>query len=225
MAQDGGRAVIFDLDDTLYREHDYVRSGFAAVAERLAREPGAPGAGELYGALIDEWQRHGRGRIFDAVTERFGLRVPVPELVGAYREHDPSALELYPDAERALARLEAAGTLLAVLTDGMAAVQRRKLHALGLDRRIGCIVVCDDYGLDAWKPSAVPYRAALEQLGVAPTDAVYVGDNPNKDFIGARALGLATVRVRRDSGDHARTTLGAEYEADVTVGSLDEVFP
>jgi putative hydrolase of the HAD superfamily len=223
MSSDGGRAVIFDLDDTLYREHDYVRSGFAAVARRLAREPGAPPAGELSAALVDEWERHGRGRVFDAVAERFDLRVPVAELVAAYREHEPS-LDLYPDAERALARLEAAGTRVAVLTDGLATVQRRKLHALGLDRRVGCIVVSDDYGLDAWKPSPVPYRAALAQLGVPAGGAVYVGDNPHKDFIGARALGLGTVRVRRETGDHVRTVLNPDYEADLTVASLDEVF-
>jgi putative hydrolase of the HAD superfamily len=223
MTDDGGRAVIFDLDDTLYSEHDYVRSGFAAVARRLAREPGAPEAAILDAALVAEWLEHGRGRVFDVVAARYGLDVPVAELVAAYREHEPS-LELYPDADRALTRLEAAGTPVGVLTDGMASVQRRKLKALGLDQRIRCIVVCDDYGLDAWKPSPVPYRVALEQLGVAPADAVYVGDNPNKDFIGARALGLATVRVKRDTGDHALTVLDADYEADVTVATLDEAF-
>src|SRR5262249_51308558 len=129
--------------------------------------------------------------------------------------------ELYPDAERALRRLE--GTLVGVLTDGMAAVQRRKLRALGLDRRVPCIVVSDDYGLDCWKPSPVPYRAALEQLGVAAGQAVYVGDNPAKDFIGARALGIATVRVRRPVGDHSGTVLDAAHEADVTIASLDEL--
>ncbi|WP_028065370.1 HAD family hydrolase [Solirubrobacter soli] len=223
MADDGGRAVIFDLDDTLYREHDYVRSGFAAVARRLAAEPTAPAVDDLFNALVCEWQAHGRGHVFDVVAARHGLDVGVAELVAVYREHDPQ-LELYPDAERALARLEAAGRLVGVLTDGMASVQRRKLKALGLDQRIRCIVVSDDYGLDAWKPSAVPYRAALEHLGVAPADAVYVGDNPNKDFIGARALGLATVRVKRETGDHAQTVLDPSYEADVTVATLDEVF-
>jgi putative hydrolase of the HAD superfamily len=90
---------------------------------------------------------------------------------------------------------------------------------------VPCIVVSDDYGLDAWKPSAVPYRAALDQLGVEAANAVYVGDNPHKDFVGARALGMATVRVRRTIGDHARTVLDPDYEADVTVASLDELRP
>jgi putative hydrolase of the HAD superfamily len=191
----GERAVIFDLDDTLYREHD---------------------------ALEREWQANGRGRVFDAVIERFGLDVPVAELVDVYRSHDPE-LSLYPDAERALSRLEAAGTPIGVLTDGLASVQRRKLQALALDRRVPCIVVSDDYGLDAYKPSPVPYRAALEQLGLSASEAVYVGDNPHKDFIGARTLGMGTVRVRRRTGDHAETVLDSEHEADRTISSLDEL--
>jgi putative hydrolase of the HAD superfamily len=218
------RAILFDLDDTLYREHDYVRSGFAAVARRLAALPGAPAIDELYGALEREWRLHGRGRVFDAVIERFGLKVPVAELVEVYRSHEPE-LSLYPDAERALTRLEGSHVAFGILTDGIAQVQRRKLRALGLDRRVPCIVVSDDYGLDASKPSAVPYRAALEQFGVPAHDVVYVGDNPHKDFIGARALGMATIRVRRPVGDHAATVLDAEHEADREITSLDELWP
>src|SRR3954465_12267606 len=141
----GKRAVIFDLDDTLYREHDYVRSGFAAVARRLAAEPAAPPEHELYDALVREWQRNGRGSVFDAVVADAGLAVDVGELVAVYRKHEPQ-LVLYPDAGGALPRLEASDRLVAVLTDGMASVQRRKLRALGLDRRIPCVVVSDDFG-------------------------------------------------------------------------------
>jgi putative hydrolase of the HAD superfamily len=218
----GSRAVLFDLDDTLYREHDYVRSGFAAVARRLAAEEGAPSEDELYLALEREWLERGRGRVFDAVAARFGLNVPVPVLVDTYRDHEPE-LSLYPDAERAIARLEASRIKFGVLTDGVARVQRRKLHALGLDRRVPCIVVTDDYGVDASKPSLIPYRVALEQLDLPPGDVVYVGDNPHKDFIGARALGMPTVRVRRPTGDHAATVLDPGHEADRTIASLDEL--
>ncbi len=216
------RTVIFDLDDTLYREHDYVRSGFAAVARRMAAS-GAASEAELYGALERAWRRDGRGRVFDHVSAQFGLTVPVRELVEVYRGHEPE-LELYPDAERALARLEAARGSFAVLTDGIGCVQRRKLHALGLDRRVACIVVSDELGPGCSKPSPVPYRAALAQLQVPAEDAVYVGDNPNKDFIGARAVGMRTVRVRRLAGDHVATVLDGEHEADRTIASLDELF-
>jgi len=218
----GIRAILFDLDDTLYREHDYVRSGFAAVAARLAAEPAAPPEDELYRALEREWLRSGRGRVFDVVIDRFGLRVPVPELVEVYRNHEPE-LSLYADADRTLTALEARGCGFGIVTDGAAGVQRRKLRALGLDRRVPCIVVSDEYGPGASKPSAVPYRAALEQLRVPAAETLYVGDNPHKDFIGARALGMATVRVRRPVGDHAQTVLDTEHEADRDIASLDEL--
>jgi putative hydrolase of the HAD superfamily len=217
-------AVIFDLDDTLYREHDYVRSGFAAVARRLSLEPGAPDAAALYSELEAEWLASGRGRVFDVVVAAHGLSTPVAELVDAYRDHEPT-LKLYPDAERALQRLASEGTAVGVLTDGKASVQRRKLRALGLERRIDCIVVSDDYGPDAWKPSVVPFQKALELLKVPAGEAVYVGDNPAKDFIGARALGLGTVRVKRPIGDHAGIVLDAAYEADLTIESLDGLWP
>jgi putative hydrolase of the HAD superfamily len=220
----GARAVVFDLDDTLYREHDYVRSGFRAVARRMHAEAPEHTEEDVYRALVDEWRAHGRGRVFDAVAERLGIDVSVGALVAAYREHEPR-LELYPDAERALVRLEADGVPIGVLTDGMASVQRRKLHALGLQERIACIVVSDEYGSDSWKPSPVPFRAALERLGVPAGECVYVGDNPHKDFVGARAVGLRTIRVRREVGDHAATTLGADLEADLTVSSLDDLWP
>lgn len=218
-----GRAILFDLDDTLYLEHDYVRSGFAAVARRVSSLPGAPGEDELSAAFEGEWRRNGRGHVFDAVIDRLGVSVPVAELVEIYRSHEP-ALSLYPDAERALARLEASETRFGILTDGMAKVQRRKLKALGLDRRVPCIVISDDYGLDASKPSPIPYQIALEQLGVPAAGTVYVGDNPHKDFVGARALGMATVRVRRPGGDHAHTVLDPAHEADRDISLLDELW-
>jgi putative hydrolase of the HAD superfamily len=216
----GPRAVLFDLDDTLYCEHDYVRSGFAAVGRRLSAEPGAPAEDELYRALHSEWVARGRGRVFDVVVERLGLTVDIEELVDVYRDHEPT-LVLYPDADRALARLESSTVKLGILTDGVARVQRRKLRALSLDTRVPCIVVTDDFGLDAAKPNPAPYRTALDRLQLEPADVVYVGDNPHKDFIGARGLGMPTVRVRRPTGDHADTMLDPAHEADRTISSLD----
>ena len=55
-------------------------------------------------------------------------------------------------------------------------------------------------GRDAWKPSPRPFYHLLEQLAVPAARAVYVADNPAKDFRGARSAGMATIRVRRADG-------------------------
>jgi putative hydrolase of the HAD superfamily len=63
-----------------------------------------------------------------------------------------------------------------------------------------------------------------EYLRLDFSDCVYIGDNPNKDFITARKLGMGTVRIVRDVGDHMQTRLGKEYEADAVIYSLTELI-
>ena len=81
--------------------------------------------------------------------------------------------------------------------------QRRKIRALGLEQFISCRVITDELGREFWKPSLEPYRRVMAQFPGPAEGYVYIGDNPRKDFIGARQLGWRTVRVRRAEGEHA----------------------
>ncbi len=190
------KAVVFDLDDTLYPERAFVYSGFRAVAMWAAERTGVPcaeGFAELR-ALFDAGQR---GDIFDRWLAQRGLAaVRVEQLVEVYRGHWP-AIALYPDVLPCLARTR---LRRALLTDGYLAVQRRKVEALGIAGHFETVVYSDVWGREAWKPSPRPFAAALEQLAVDGPEAVYVADNPIKDFVGARQLGMWTVRVRRPDG-------------------------
>ncbi|MBI5543559.1 MAG: HAD-IA family hydrolase [Deltaproteobacteria bacterium] len=213
--------VLFDLDDTLYPEADFVRSGFDAVSRELARRFGIASA-KAREALDQSLARHGRGRTFDLALEQLGLdNTPglVSELVRVYRGHCP-AIALYPDASRALDRLSARGVRLGLVTDGDPQVQRSKARTLGLERWLTALVFTWDAGPEHQKPHPSGYERALVALGVAAEGAVYVGDNPAKDFRGARGLGLRTVRVRR--GAHAGLeAAGPEDGADTEVEDLD----
>lgn len=216
------RGYIFDLDDTLYREHDYVRSGFREVARYLSEEFPTVSQETLYGAIIQEWEENGRGRIFDRVCERFALKVEISTLVQMYRFHDP-VLDMYEDAKSLLAKLKQDGYKTGLITDGTKDVQWRKVRALRLEEKLDCIVVSDDLGTDCWKPSEVPYRKVVECLELPFEQCVYIGDNPHKDFCTARKLGMHTIRVIRPVGDHMQTMLTADLEADRIVYSLDEL--
>jgi putative hydrolase of the HAD superfamily len=191
------KAVVFDLDDTLYPERAFVYSGFRAVAAWVAERTGVPIAesfSELY-ALFAAGQRHD---IFDRwlIQRGFTDVVRVEQLVEVYRSHRPT-IAPYPDAPPCLARTR---LRRALLTDGYLAVQQRKVEALGIEGYFEVVVYSDTWGREAWKPSPRPFAAALEQLAVAGPEAVYVADNPTKDFLGARQLGMWTVRVRRPDG-------------------------
>lgn len=213
--------VLLDLDDTLYPEREFARGGFRAAAESLAARLQRP-ADELFAICWQRFETGVRGSIFDSVL--IELDVPhdatlIDELVRTYRSHEPQ-LTLFDDADRLLTSLTPQFGL-GLLTDGAAEVQRRKVKALGLQRRIEAIVYSDDFGREHWKPSPIPYLELLRKLHVEPSHAIYVGDNPKKDFIGARRLGLQTVRIRRPNTEHGHLDAQPEFEADHEIATLD----
>ena len=196
------RAVVFDLDDTLYPERAYVASGFGAVAAWAAEHLAVPRT-EALEELTRLFEEGVRGNTFDRWLGDRGLSAARWEapMVEAYRAHDP-AIAPYPEVGALLARLRGAYRL-GLLSDGQAAVQERKLAALGLEPYFDAVVLSDRLGPQAWKPSSLPYEQVLGELGVAGPEAVYVADNPAKDFLGAREAGLWTVRVRWPDGLYA----------------------
>jgi putative hydrolase of the HAD superfamily len=82
------------------------------------------------------------------------------------------------------------------------------------------ILYTDDLGPENWKPSHRPFQEALQRVGIQPVNAIYVADNPYKDFIGARSLGMGTVRIIRSGGLHAEVRLNSEHEADHEISNL-----
>ncbi len=218
------RAVVFDLDDTLYPESAYVASGFRAVGEALAKEHSLHGFGELAASLAASGVR---GNVFDEALRRSGVAA---ERVGAlvawsverYRDHRPD-IALFPEAHEALDGLRGK-VKIGVLTDGWLAAQRRKVEALGLAERVDAVVFSDSFGREHWKPSEVPYRAVADALGVAHDGCVYIADNPAKDFITARALGWRTVQVSRPGQTHPSVAPSDAHAAEVSAVGLREAM-
>ncbi len=217
--------VLFDLDDTLYPEVEFVRSGFRAVAATLSQQAGLP-VDRVVGALDRALVQHGRGRTFDHALTELGLPATtdgIARLVQVYREHVPR-LSLHPDAARLLGRLAARSIPMGLVTDGDPSVQRRKVAALGLGSVFRALVYTWDRGSECQKPHPSGFLEALAQLGVAPCQALYVGDNPTKDFQGARRVGLLTVRVRRGAHRDLEAALGCEPDAEIaSLDSLESV--
>ena len=222
------KAILFDLDDTLYDERLFVRGGMRAVSKYVEGKSGIA-ASVLFDFLWRDFLLRGRAGIFKRFLTRFRLEGRLEEkLVEIYRGHRPR-LRLYPGVRGMLERLrDKVG--LALLTDGVPEVQRRKIRALSLERIFGVRVCASELGEDAVKPSGEAYRKALKMLNVEPREAVFVGDNPYKDFKGAREAGIFSVRVMSGSmagkealpGEGADRVVASVLEIE---GIIDRFFP
>jgi putative hydrolase of the HAD superfamily len=216
--------VLFDLDDTLYPEHQFVEGGFRAAAEIIGRavdhDPEA-----LLGRLWALHARQGRGRIFDTLLVELGWGDDADLVLTAllaYRTHAPR-LTPVGGLARLLTRLRSGGARLGIVSDGQSAVQRRKLAAL--EPSLGwfdVVVMTDELGPGHAKPSPDGFRVACGLIGVPPADAVYVANDARKDFRGAREAGLATIRFGSapDEGGGVDTSIGATDDSDHDADSI-----
>jgi len=214
-------AIVFDLDDTLYLERDFVRSGFTAV-DTWIRERFA-----ISGFLERAWLLFERGRrrdIFDQVLPMLAIR-PSPDLIDQlvriYRGHAP-AIRLAADAEESLSALRPR-CRCALVTDGPRAPPARKVQALGLINRLQPVIYTDAFGRGMAKPHPCGFLAVQDELGLPACEFVYIADNPAKDFIAPRRLGWKTIRVRRPEGLYTQLCAEPDMEADQTITSLREL--
>jgi putative hydrolase of the HAD superfamily len=220
------KALVFDLDDTLFPESQFALSGFQAVDHWIKRELRVEGFAK---AAEERFSTGSRGRIFDEALAVLHLNSSpdlIQKLVSIYRAHKPS-IQLFPDADWALTRF-ASRFSLGLISDGYYDTQNLKLEALQLKSRLQAFLLSDQLGREYWKPNAITYKTLEERLGCNGNECVYIGDNPQKDFIGAKRRHWFTIRIRRPQTEHFHLRLSPEFEADLEIASLLEleaVFP
>lgn len=216
-------AIIFDLDDTLYPERDFVIGGFRQVAKVVGKKLSVDSdAG--FNELTKMFDEGARGDTFNRWLRMHDAETPefVAECVAVYREHTP-VITPYPEVKEVLRNLRTRAKI-GLVSDGILEVQKRKLSALGLDDFLDAIVFSDEFGRGAWKPSTVPFEAVLKRLNCSPRGSVYVADNSSKDFFGPRQLEMATIRVKRAEGEYSDIKPESpSYSADVTINNLSQL--
>lgn len=111
------------------------------------------------------------------------------------------------------------GVRLGLVTNGQSYVQQAKVDMLGIRESLDIIVVSEEAGCK--KPDAAIFRMALEQLGIHPFEAWYVGDHPRNDVYGARNAGLFAVWKQGVHGwDHK-----LPVQPNAVITELDELMP
>jgi len=214
-------AVIFDLDDTLYDEIDYVKSGLAAVAAHLAGRLGGPSPEDIYLALWAQFKAGNREKTFNAALESLGATYDeqlIRELVQHYRTHSPDIV-LPAESRQVLDELGKKYTL-ALLSDGFLPAQKLKVRALAIERYFQTILYTEELGREFWKPSPAGFERILTTLNTTPQQAVYVADNQLKDFIAPNQLGMATIQLIRPNRIHTQTCDHPNARAQHTLSRL-----
>jgi putative hydrolase of the HAD superfamily len=210
--------IIFDLDDTLYDERTFMLGGFQAVAKYLSPILKLDSA-MIISALVNE-VKIARENVFDRFLAKQGIvsKRLTHRCISVYRGHKPHII-LYHEAIDCLKRLRKYP--LYVVTDGNKIIQRKKCQLLGLDTKVKRYFCTNDYGLVYNKPSPYCFQKICALENIPPSRAVYVADNPNKDFIGIKPLGFHTIRVM--TGRYRQLELDAAHEAELRIQTLAEL--
>ncbi|GAA4574281.1 HAD family hydrolase [Planotetraspora kaengkrachanensis] len=203
------RAILFDLDETLFDHRRAVAYAAASWTESVS--PGHPLVMETPALWLDLENRHlpawhagecsfaeQRRRRLRDFCGRMGLRLP-PDLDAAYADflvHYEAAWAAFPDAAEVIDALAGGGLTLGVLTNGVPVQQEAKLRRIGLMDRLDPVLTPDSLGGN-FKPSAECYLRAAAKLGLRPQEVVLVGDNLQLDAVGPAKVGMHGVWLDR----------------------------
>jgi putative hydrolase of the HAD superfamily len=216
--------VIFDLDDTLYDEIDYCRSGFWVVADFLASLPESPTAERVFGALWKQFTAGNRTKTFNAALDELEISYDnklIDELVKVYRNHPPK-ITLPQDSKNVLSWLSGKYTL-GLITDGFLPAQQLKVQILGLEKYFKCIVYTEQLGQEYWKPSPAGFEKLMQTLKVRPDSVAYVADNEKKDFIAPNKLGFLSIQLIRPARIHTESSQESGAAAQYVIHKMSEL--
>lgn len=182
---------VFDLDDTLYKEQDYVLSGFSEISKQIT---------SLFSVNLDErilkWWGHGDD-VFDKICSELGMSASSSlkeSLLWTYRLHNPK-IKLSDEVRGVINFISSHSSGVAILTDGRSVTQRKKIITLELNHFP--LYISDDFNSE--KPNPLRFEKIMNDCQAK--NYVYIGDNPKKDFKAPNELGWYTIGIRGDGSN------------------------
>lgn len=174
--------VVFDLDDTLYQEIDFLKSGYFHISSIIQPLTGH----NVYQEMMCWYEQ--KQNVFQLLIEKYRLPYKIDELVGFYRQHYPN-ISLYAGARTFLELLFQKKIPIGLLTDGYSITQRHKIQALSIETYLSDIIISEEFGTQ--KPSMSNYLYFQDKF---PNHTfIYIADNFSKDFISPNALNWITI--------------------------------
>lgn len=212
------KVVVFDLDDTLYKEIDFLKSAYQEIADFFQEKYGIYG---LWGEML-RYYREGKN-VFQEVIDFYKRPVEIKNLLDIYRNHVPK-ISLDEDTRQVLDKLRNNNCGTGIITDGRIVSQMNKIRALGLDQYFAkdSIVISE-----AWEHEKIDGFAYDLMKGLFPNgDYVYVGDNPKKDFVAANQRGWTTICLLDNGRNIHKQNFGLpdEYLPKFRINKMSELL-
>jgi putative hydrolase of the HAD superfamily len=208
-AGDGRRlhAVFFDAGDTLLAAHPTFQHRFVEVAEENGVQFEKAAVDAAYAEAIRrakwplDWadaagQRQFWTGFYVGILADLGYSEDLDVLAQAMYDafSDPAGYRLFADALPVLDELERRGIVLGLVSN-FEPWLREVLELQGVLDRFSAVAISGELGVA--KPDPAIFRHALDEAGIRPEHAVYVGDSPDADVAGARAAGIDPVLIDR----------------------------
>jgi len=211
--------LVFDMDDTLFPESDFVYSGFKEVDQFLKNKLSI---NNFFDRACEKFTLGDRGYIFNQFLDEINydgdIIELVKELVGVYRSHKPR-IKLHSDAEWALKYYSELAPLV-LLSDGYLETQKNKFESLNIDKYFQKYYFTDQWGSQYWKPSTFGFEKIELDYKLYNSEFVYISDNPLKDFIAPNELGWDSIYIDRKSGEYKNSVIPFDGIPKKTINSL-----
>jgi len=215
------KAMLFDLDNTLMDFMSMKKTASDAAVEALIQNGLKMSKEEAMEKLYELYWEHGieNQQILQTFLEKHhGNAEPrmLAAAIVAYRKAKATMVKTYPGVKDTLRQLKQRGLKLAIVSDAPRLQVWTRLTELDIQHYFDVVVTHDDTGHH--KPSPAPFEMALEALNVAPEEVMHVGDWPDRDIKGAKALGMKTALAKYG------LTKEVTIEADYTLNAINELL-
>ena len=212
--------IVFDLDNTLYDELLYFNQAFSEISKYISLEFRLS-YDEVSNKLKELISIKGRSYhyLFNELLDYYGISIEkhLSKLLDIYCSFSPK-LELYPGVLPLIKELGKAYKL-GIITGGMMKAQKNKINSLDISKYFEHVLITQEIGAN--KPDSFPYSYLLNILKIKPDRSVYIGDNPFVDFIGAKTIGMPTIRVRVP--EFSSVEVRSDFEADLVIDNILEI--
>jgi putative hydrolase of the HAD superfamily len=211
------KAVLFDLDGTLLDRDTSIRQFISAQFDRLSDHLSYISKPDYIARFI-ELDCHGhvwKDKVYQDLVAEFAIEgMSWQALLADYEIQFQYHCVPFPFLTEMLDELTAQGYLLGIITNGRGQFQARAIDGLGIRDYFETILISEVERVR--KPQAEIFQRALDRLGVAASNGVFVGDHPQADIIGAKGAKMKTLWKRNRSWTEAS-------EADAIVDELNEI--